>query len=219
MARKCNFLDGVVKVSAMIFKFRCFFSLFLFVKWKNFMQNSSLAYSTERTNIYYLTEEMLEPFYDYIIRNKEYLQPFEPLRDANYYTKQATLQRIKTAMDNEKHQLGVSLVFTMKNSNQIIGNINFSNFIFGVFQACYLGYSIDESYQGQGLMTEVLNESLVYIHQKYKLRRFMANYLPNNKASERVLTKLRFEKEGYAKSYLKINGEWQDHVLMAYVFE
>ena len=28
---------------------------------------------------------------------------------------------------------------------------------------------------------------------------------------------VRFEKEGYAKSYLKINGVWRDHILTALV--
>ncbi|WP_415232094.1 hypothetical protein [Psychromonas sp.] len=31
--------------------------------------------------------------------------------------------------------------------------------------------------------------------------------------SEKLLVKLGFEKEGVAKSYLKIAGSWQDHVL------
>lgn len=41
----------------------------------------------------------------------------------------------------------------------------------------------------------------------------MANYTPSNIRSEKLLTKLGFEKEGLAKSYFKIAGSWQDHVL------
>lgn len=43
----------------------------------------------------------------------------------------------------------------------------------------------------------------------------MVNYIPSNIRSERVLLKLGFEKEGLAKSYLKIAGKWQDHILTA----
>jgi ribosomal-protein-alanine N-acetyltransferase len=43
----------------------------------------------------------------------------------------------------------------------------------------------------------------------------MANYMPENKRSARVLEKLGFEKEGMARDYLKIAGEWRDHVLTA----
>ncbi len=36
-------------------------------------------------------------------------------------------------------------------------------------------------------------------------------------AAERLLESLGFEKEGYARAYLKIAGVWEDHVLRALV--
>ncbi|EFE23404.1 hypothetical protein EDWATA_01566, partial [Edwardsiella tarda ATCC 23685] len=41
------------------------------------------------------------------------------------------------------------------------------------------------------------------------------NYMPHNQRSGALLQRLGFEKEGYAKNYLLINGKWQDHVLTA----
>jgi ribosomal-protein-alanine N-acetyltransferase len=41
----------------------------------------------------------------------------------------------------------------------------------------------------------------------------MANYIPINIRSGKLLDKLGFQKEGLAKSYLKIARSWQDHVL------
>jgi ribosomal-protein-alanine N-acetyltransferase len=41
--------------------------------------------------------------------------------------------------------------------------------------------------------------------------------LPHNTASIRLLEKVGFRKEGYARSYLCIDGRWQDHVLYAIV--
>ncbi len=55
-----------------------------------------------------------------------------------------------------------------------------------------------------------LNKALEF---KYKLHRVMANYVPSNIRSENLLNRLGFRKEGTAKSYLKIAGSWQDHVL------
>jgi len=46
----------------------------------------------------------------------------------------------------------------------------------------------------------------------------MANHLPDNLRSSNTLKKSGFKKEGYAQSYLKINGEWQDHILNSLVF-
>jgi ribosomal-protein-alanine N-acetyltransferase len=41
----------------------------------------------------------------------------------------------------------------------------------------------------------------------------MANYMPENERSANLLKKLGFEREGFARSYLKIAGRWRDHVL------
>jgi hypothetical protein len=38
-----------------------------------------------------------------------------------------------------------------------------------------------------------------------------------NERSARLLERLRFEREGYAKAYLSIAGRWQDHVLTALI--
>jgi ribosomal-protein-alanine N-acetyltransferase len=49
---------------------------------------------------------------------------------------------------------------------------------------------------------------------KLALHRIEANIMPRNTASMRVVAKLGFYDEGLAKSYLKINGKWEDHIHM-----
>jgi ribosomal-protein-alanine N-acetyltransferase len=41
----------------------------------------------------------------------------------------------------------------------------------------------------------------------------MANYRPENERSGRLLQRLGFAREGYARDYLFIDGAWRDHVL------
>ncbi|GAB2951080.1 hypothetical protein GCM10011328_17830 [Hafnia psychrotolerans] len=67
-------------------------------------------------------------------------------------------------------------------------------------------------------MYESLKAAIQYVHEKYDLHRIMANHLPDNTRSSKTLESLGFMKEGYAKSYLKINGIWQDHVLNSIIF-
>ena len=43
----------------------------------------------------------------------------------------------------------------------------------------------------------------------------MANYIPENERSGRLLARLGFTREGLAKDYLFIDGAWRDHVLTA----
>lgn len=70
-----------------------------------------------------------------------------------------------------------------------------------------------KKYEGKGFMTEALEVTLQYMFDVVGLNRVMATYMPRNKASEKVLFKLGFEKEGYARKYLKIAGKWEDHIL------
>ncbi|MEZ1649930.1 ribosomal protein S5-alanine N-acetyltransferase, partial [Enterobacter hormaechei] len=89
------------------------------------------------------------------------------------------------------------------------------NVVRGSFHACYLGYSIGQKWQGQGLMYEALTVAIRYMQRTQHIHRIMANYMPHNQRSGNLLARLGFEKEGYAKDYLLIDGEWRDHVLTA----
>jgi len=149
----------------------------------------------------------------YYIRNKSHLKSWEPQRDKTFYTKEYWLHQSSEALILFKKRLAVKLVAFDKSESQIIASCNFNNIVMGCFHACHLGYSIDKNYEGKNLMYEVIDASINYIHKEFNLHRIMANHLPNNIRSEKLLSKLGFEKEGYAKEYLKINGKWQDHIL------
>lgn len=105
------------------------------------------------------------------------------------------------------------LIFHDENGAVPIGKINYSQIFKGLFQACYLGYGIDKDFEGKGIMTRALRLTIDYMFNEINLHRIMANYLPDNLASARLLEKLGFVIEGTAKNYLMINGVWRDHVL------
>ncbi|WP_428243269.1 GNAT family N-acetyltransferase [Gynuella sp.] len=176
-------------------------------------------FSTARLDVYSVTMDMAEELQSFLLRNKERLAPFEPLRGDDYYELDSIQQRIQSMMADEANQRGISFIVTEKNASTIIGSINFSNFVLGVFQACHLGFSVDGDMEGKGIMREALTDAMQYIKTRYGLHRVMANHLVTNKRSSNLLKRLGFVREGYAESYLKINGEWQDHILNAYVFE
>lgn len=110
------------------------------------------------------------------------------------------------------------LVFKKEDSlEKVIGVCNFTQIFRQSFQACYLGYRIDRKEEGKGLMSEALREAIQYMFIQEKLHRIMANYMPSNMRSANLLKRLGFVEEGYAKSYLFINGRWEDHVLTALI--
>ncbi len=100
-----------------------------------------------------------------------------------------------------------------RHEDEIVGFCNFSQIFRGPFQACYLGYHIDAAYQGKGLMSEAVAKATEYMFETQNLHRIMANYMPSNERSARLLHRLGFVIEGYAKKYLLINGQWEDHIL------
>ena len=83
--------------------------------------------------------------------------------------------------------------------------------------ACTLGYSIDRDAQGKGLMFEALTEALRHVFDGLGMHRVMANYMPINERSGRLLRRLGFQVEGYARDYIYIHGSWCDHILTARV--
>ena len=83
----------------------------------------------------------------------------------------------------------------------------------GAFRACLLGYHVDCGSEGKGYMTEAVSAAIRYAFDGLKLHRIMANYVPHNERSARLLERLGFVVEGRAKDYLFIHDRWQDHVL------
>ena len=126
----------------------------------------------------------------------------------------AVLSETSSQKFDEKKKLRKVLV-KKSSKGPIIGVCNFTNILRGVFQACFLGYSVDHKHQGQGIMYEALKASTDFVFKHLKLHRIMANYMPKNEKSGKLLKKLGFVIEGYARDYLKINGQWEDHILTA----
>jgi ribosomal-protein-alanine N-acetyltransferase len=94
-----------------------------------------------------------------------------------------------------------------------IGDISLSQIMRGPFQACFLGYRIDALYEGHGYVSEALGAVVKYAFEILNLHRIMANYAPTNVRSGRLLRRAGFVVEGYARDYLHLNGNWQDHIL------
>ncbi|WP_062388867.1 GNAT family N-acetyltransferase [Pseudomonas abietaniphila] len=153
----------------------------------------------------------------YNIRNRKHLQPWQPTRPPGFYAIENVIRRISFIEQERLAGRALHLLICERGSGEMIGECNFSNIVLGVFQACHLGYSLAEQAQGRGLMTEALRKAIGYVFEDLQLHRIMANYRPENERSARVLSGLGFQREGFARSYLKINGEWADHVLTALV--
>ena len=64
-------------------------------------------------------------------------------------------------------------------------------------------------------MTKAVRALLRHAFLEMRLHRIEAACAPNNDRSRRLQERLGFEREGFARAYLLIDGAWQDHLLFA----
>jgi len=111
------------------------------------------------------------------------------------------------------------LIFDKSDNERVIGRVRVGGVMRGVFQSAYLGYWIDSTMQGRGLMTEAVSAVTKYAFEKIGLHRLQAAIMANNPASQRVILKAKYRREGVAERYLQIAGKWEDHILYAITAE
>jgi ribosomal-protein-alanine N-acetyltransferase len=167
--------------------------------------------STPRTTLTVLADG--RPLCDYRNRNRAHLAPWEPARDEAYYSlpsARADLAKIHALAEAGQ---ALHLAALCKESGEMVASCSFTNIVRGPFQACHLGFSIDAAREGCGLMAEVVQAGIGHVFGQLGLHRIMANHMPRNTRSAALLQRLGFEREGYARAYLLIDGKWEDMVL------
>jgi len=156
-----------------------------------------------------LSPENANEVLDYYIRNKKYLKPFEPMRNESFYTLE---EQKKSISDNYIQFLnGTSISFGIFKEGTLIGKIQITNILLGVFRNAFIGYSIDEKEQGKGYMKEAIRIVLNYAFDEMELHRVEASTLVDNIKSKAVLKASGFKEIGISEKYLFIDGIWQDH--------
>ncbi len=175
-----------------------------------------MVYETDRLLLKILDPSHAELTLDYYLRNRAFLEEWEPVREEAFYTleKQREILTQEQA-DIESGRLFRVWIFKKGEENSAIGTFGFSNIVRGAFLSCFLGYKLDGREICKGYMTEALQRGIAVMFEEYGLHRIEANIMPKNGASFRVVEKLGFCCEGLSPKYLKINGVWEDHIHMA----
>lgn len=101
----------------------------------------------------------------------------------------------------------------------LVGMLNFSEIVRGLFQSTYLGYYAFVPHAGRGLMTEGLSLGLDVTFRQLRLHRVEVNIQPTNLRSVALAERLGFTREGYSRRYVKIAGRWRDHLRYAMLAE
>ena len=111
------------------------------------------------------------------------------------------------------------LLICLLQDGALVGVAHLSQIFLGDFRSAYLGYSAFVPHQGKGLMTEGLALVLRHAFGTIGLHRVEANVQPENARSIALVERLGFRREGFSPKFLRIGGEWRDHVRYAILAE
>ena len=147
--------------------------------------------------------------------SRDHLVPWEPTWPRDDLTRLAFRHRVKRAQQDIKSDSNYPLLIFRTEDEVLQGGITIGNIKRGVTQLCSLGYWAGAKHASKGMMTRAVAAATAYAFNELRLNRVEAACLPANAASIRVLEKNGFQKEGFLRRYLCINGQWQDHLLYA----
>ncbi len=146
-------------------------------------------------------------------RNQAYLKPYEPTWPSDALSPEFFMRRVsRLSRDWQEDRTYAFLIFDQDNMN-LIGGININNVTRGAAQYASLGYWIDQDWQGRGYMRQAGFEVLRFSFEKLMLGRVNAACMPHNLRSKNLLLNLGFKEEGFARRYLQIYGNREDHIL------
>jgi len=146
-----------------------------------------------------------------VTSNQEFLAPWEPVRSADYASEATQRQLIEDAL--ARHAIGSAVPLVITEAGSIVGRINLNDIVRGAFQSAHLGYWVSQDHNGRGVATAAVGAAVELAFGHYALHRVQAGTLLHNRGSRRVLQRNGFTEIGRAPRYLKIAGEWQDHLL------
>ncbi len=146
--------------------------------------------------------------------SRAFLTRWEPTWPADDLTRSAFRRRIRRYVQDVRDDVAYPF-FVFDADDTLLGGATLSNIRRGVTQSASLGYWVGAAHARQGHMSAAVAAIIPFVFEQLRLHRLEAACLPSNAASIRLLEKVGFSREGYARRYLRINGVWQDHFLYA----
>ncbi|WP_149739661.1 GNAT family protein [Rhizobium sp. RU20A] len=147
--------------------------------------------------------------------SRAFLEPWEPAWRAEDLTEGAFRDRVARSEQEFSAGQAVALLLFSRRSDALLGGITIGHIRRGAAQSCMIGYWMGERHAGHGHMSAAVGLVIPYIFSVLQLHRIEAACIPDNDRSVRLLEKAGFEQEGYLRKYLKINGQWRDHLLFS----
>lgn len=154
------------------------------------------------------------------VRNASWLRPWEPSNPETplYRSSIGPYVSMVRTMRREARQ-GQALPWVVTYGGAFAGQLTVGSITWGSSRSGTIGYWIDESFAGRGIIPTALAMAVDHCFRVVGLHRLEASIRPENAASRRVVEKLGFREEGVRVRQLHINGQWRDHICYAITAE
>ncbi len=154
------------------------------------------------------------------IRDQQHLAPWEPSMPGGWSQRHAAGEwPARWLQLRSAGRRGAALPFAVTLDERFVGHVMVGNVIREPLLSAYVGYWVDESVGGRGVITAAVALVVDHCFRAVGLHRIEATVRPENVASLRVLAKLGFRQEGLFRRYLDVDGAWRDHLCFALTAE
>lgn len=170
-------------------------------------------YETERLSLQVLNEISAEHSLEFYSAGSYLFNQVEPAKPMDFYT--MNYQRALLRSEYQSFLDGSYIryyFYRLSDPDRIIGTASFSHIDKGVYRSCIIGYKLLPEFHKQGYALEALATLISAIFAEDHIHRIEAFVLPDNIASINLLTRLGFECEGTARSIIRLNNGYVDHL-------
>ncbi|MFN8257376.1 MAG: GNAT family protein [Bacteroidales bacterium] len=124
------------------------------------------------------------------------------------------IRLIKSNQDDFKTKTGINWAIVLKSNQQLIGSFSFWRLILKHCRA-EIGYSIDNKYWGNGIMSETFNSLIPFGFDTLGLHSIEANVNPDNQRSIGLLEKFGFRREAYFRENYLYKNTYLDSLIFS----
>lgn len=147
--------------------------------------------------------------------SREHLVQWEDDWRPGQLSRQAFKRRLKRQWAEMRRGGGLYLLSFRASDLSLIGGVTLTNIRYGAARSGLLGYWVGAPFIRQGFGAASVQAMLAHAFEGIGLNRVVAACQPDNAASQQLLQRCGFQHEGLARGYLKINGQWRDHLIFA----
>jgi ribosomal-protein-alanine N-acetyltransferase len=148
-------------------------------------------------------------------QSRAFLTPWEPTWLSDDLTRVAFRRRLRRQAEEIAGDESFAFLIFDSTSDELLGGLTLGGIRRGVAQAATLGYWMGAPHAGKGRMTRAVAAVVRFGFDSLRLHRIEAACIPDNAPSIALLERNGFEREGFARAYLKIDDAWRDHILLA----